>query len=75
MKLGFIASDIFVCIYIMITLFARVYVEPQLNGNYFISIAIGAFLMLLLWALVKVKFITPTWFGLMGDTRPSEEST
>ena len=68
-QLGHIASDVFVVVYIMATLFGRLYVEPQLSGNYFVSIAIGAFLLLFLWALVKSKFINPTWFGLLGEAK------
>ncbi len=67
LQLGHIASDIFVTIYIMLTLFGRIYIEPQLSGNVILSMAIGAFLLLFLWALVKSKIINPTWFGLLGE--------
>ncbi|MEO1514660.1 MAG: hypothetical protein AAFV95_06595 [Bacteroidota bacterium] len=67
LQLGPSSSDLFVCLYILATLFGRVYIEPQLAGNYLISIAIGAFSLLFLWALVKSKFISPSWFGLLGD--------
>ncbi|MEM9920551.1 MAG: hypothetical protein AAF990_20805 [Bacteroidota bacterium] len=72
LQLGHIASDIFVTIYVMLTLIGRIYIEPQLAGNFFISIAIGAFLLLFLWALVKSKFLRPTWFGLLGETEKQQ---
>lgn len=58
------ASDIFVVVYIAATLLMRFLVEPQLQGRYMISVALGGFALLFLWALVKSKFISPSWFGL-----------
>ena len=69
LQLGQKASDVFVVIYVVGTLFLRFVIEPQLSGRIFISIALGAFALLFLWALVKSKFINPSWFGLMGSTK------
>ena len=57
-------SDVIVAIYIAITLFARFMLEPQLQGNVFISLMLGGFALLFLWALIKSKIINPTFFGL-----------
>jgi|APTNR8051073442_1049403.scaffolds.fasta_scaffold00229_4 hypothetical protein len=61
---GFV-SDVFVTLYIAATLYLRFVLEPQLQGRYFISLALGAFALLFLWALIKSRFIRPTFFGLM----------
>ena len=58
------ASDIFVLIYILGTLFFRFAIESQLNGHLLASFGIGAFALLFLWALNKSGYIQPTWFGL-----------
>ncbi|MCW8848378.1 MAG: hypothetical protein OQJ81_00255 [Melioribacteraceae bacterium] len=63
------ASDIFVVIYILITLYVRFLLEPQLGGHILISIGIGLFALLFLWALSKSKIINPSWFGLLGKKK------
>jgi len=68
-KIGRKASDLLISLYIIITLALRLYLEPQLNGHYFISVAIGAFGLLFLWALVKSGLLNPSFFGLW----PGEE--
>ena len=67
--LGRKASDIFVIIYLAGTLLLRFVLEPQLGGHFLISIGIGLFALLFLWALSKSKIINPSWFGLLGDTK------
>lgn len=69
LQLGRKASDIIASIYIIGTLFIRLLLEPQLNGHYLISVALGAFGLLFLWALVKAKILNPSFFGLW----PGEE--
>ncbi len=63
-QLGRKLSDLFTTVYIFTTLAMRFYLEPQLNGHYLVSIGLGAFALLFLWALSKSKFITPSLFGL-----------
>jgi hypothetical protein len=63
--LGHKLSDLFIVVYVMATLFIRFMLEPDLHGNFIISIVLGLFSLLFLWALVKTKLINPTWFGLM----------
>lgn len=70
--LGRKASDVFVIIYILVTLYIRFHLEPQLGGHFLISIALGLFALLFLWALSKSKLIDPSWFGLLGD-RPERK--
>ena len=71
LQLGKKASDWFVAIYILATLFGRMWIEPQLQGHPFISIGLGIFALVFLWALYKIKFINPGWFGLKRETGAS----
>ena len=71
-QLGEKASDLFVIIYILTTLWLRFKLEAQLNGHFLASVGLGAFALLFLWALNKSKFINPSWFGLLGK-KPGNE--
>lgn len=57
-------SNIFVAVYAAATLYIRFVLEPQLQGRYLISIAMGVFAILFLWALIKSGIIRPTILGL-----------
>lgn len=57
-------SDIIIVLYLIGTLWLRFQVEPQLNGNSLISILVGGLALLFLWAMIKGKFLRPTYFGL-----------
>lgn len=67
LKLGSKISNLIVVVYVIATLLARFYLEPQINNNYVISILIGLFSLLFIWALIKIKFINPTLFGLNNN--------
>ncbi len=73
LQLGSRSSDIFIVIYLLLTLVARFLFEGQLRGNILISLAIGGMALLFLWALVKVKFLNPTYFGLLGTKEDDKE--
>lgn len=61
-------SAIFVTLYIVGTLFLRFKLEPQLQGVMWISLAMGGFGLLLLWALIRVRFCTLDYFTMRkGD--------
>jgi len=57
-------SNIFIVIYAALTLFVRIILEPQLQGQYLISIGMGAFSLLFIWALIKSGILRPTILGL-----------
>ncbi len=57
-------SNIFIVAYAALTLIGRIILEPQLQGQYLISIGMGAFALLFLWALIRSGFIRPTLMGL-----------
>lgn len=60
-------SDVFVTLYVITTLFLRIYLEPQLNGNFIISLGLGLFALLFLWALAKSKIINPSFLRTNED--------
>ena len=55
-------SNIFVIAYILGTMYVRFLIEPQLNGNILVSVGLGVFALLFLWALSKSKWITPSFW-------------
>ena len=67
------ASDWFVTLYVLATLWGRFLLESQLQGHSLISIGIGAFSLLFIWALMKSKFINPSFFG-MYEPHEQEEA-
>ncbi len=60
MRLGHKVSDFVAAIYIIGTLFIRFLIEPQLNGHYGVSIALGVFSLVFLWALIQSKVLNPS---------------
>jgi hypothetical protein len=56
-------SNLFVALYILGTLYVRFLVEPQLNGNTLVSVALGLFALFFLWALIKSRFLNPSFWG------------
>lgn len=59
LQIGKTASDIIITIYLLGTLLIRFFLEPQLQSSYIISIMLGLFGLLFLWALVKSKILNP----------------
>lgn len=68
-KLGNQTSDIFITIYVIITLFARIYFESIFRSNYISSLLMGFLTLFILWALIKIKFLNPAWFGLFNNKK------
>jgi len=66
-------SNIFVVLYVVVTLFVRFILEPQLQGRYFLSIGLGAFSLLFLWAMIKSGFIRPSLMGLHKFGSPPQD--
>ncbi|MEZ4950142.1 MAG: hypothetical protein R2769_03645 [Saprospiraceae bacterium] len=67
LRLSPVASDLFITVFVMATLYWRFTFESDIQGYFLISMGIGAFFLLFLWALVKVKFLNPSWFGLLDE--------
>lgn len=60
-------SDIFITIYVVITLFIRFKFE---HNNYavspLLSLVFGLCYVSFLWSLIKLKILNPNWFGLFN---------
>lgn len=63
-------SDIFITIYVVVTLYLRFSFE---HNNYAVSpalsIVFGLCFVAFLWSLIKLKFLNPNWFGLFGKKK------
>jgi hypothetical protein len=62
-RLPRIPSILFIIVYLMGTLFLRFVIEFQLQGAFLISLALGAFCLLFLWAMIRSGFLNPGWFN------------
>ncbi|MEM6319227.1 MAG: hypothetical protein AAF960_16260 [Bacteroidota bacterium] len=58
-------SDIFITCYLAGTLFLRFYLEDTLQGAYMVSMLVGVFGLLFLWAMIKGGILAPNYFGLI----------
>lgn len=69
LKLNPLASDIFISIYAIVSLFLRFKFESDTPISPVNSIVIGAGFVLIIWALIKLKFLNPNWFGLLNSKK------
>ncbi len=67
-----LASDIFISVYIVVTLFLRFNMEGSGQVSPMNSLFIGASFILMIWALIKLKILNPNWFGLFGKKTKSQ---
>lgn len=61
-----LASDIFISVYVVITLFLRFQLEGTGKVSPANSLFIGASFVVIIWALIKLKVLNPNWFGLFN---------
>lgn len=59
-----LASDIFISVYVVISLFLRFLLETKTQISAANSIVIGLCFVVILWVLIQLKFLNPNWFGL-----------
>lgn len=64
LRLNPLASDIFICIYAVLSLFLRFKFESENPISPVNSIVMGIGFVVIIWALIKLKFLNPNWFGL-----------
>lgn len=57
MKLNRTQSIYFVVVFGLLTMLGRFYIEPFLAGQYWISIAIGVYCLVILWGLTHKKVL------------------
>lgn len=56
-------SDIFILIYVSLTLFWRIQMEMTRPVGVLVSIITGIAFIMILYLLIKVRFLNPNWFG------------
>lgn len=64
LRLNPLASDIFICIYAIISLYLRFKFESENTVSPINSIVMGVSFVVIIWVLIKLKFLNPNWFGL-----------
>lgn len=65
-KINPLASDIFISIYVVGTLYFRIKIQIDLPIGPILSLLIGLFFVLFIWGLIKIKILNPNWFGLFN---------
>ena len=60
-------ADFILTIYILGTLYLRFNLEDSLQHHPILSICLGGIMLLLAWAVIKVKWLQPDYFGLLGE--------
>jgi len=72
LKLNPLFSDIFILIYVALTLLIRFKLENQVVLNPLLSLFIGFLFVIIIWGLIKIKFLNPNWFGLIKSKSKGE---
>lgn len=68
-QLNSLTSDIFISIYVVITLFIRFKFESTRNIDPILSLVLGLCFLAIIWALIKLKILNPNWFGLLNSKK------
>ena len=69
-RLNPLASDIFICIYAIVSLFLRFKFESKTTISPMNSIVMGICFVVILWVMIKLKILNPNWFGLFNPKNP-----
>ena len=69
LRLNPLASDIFISIYAIASLYLRFKFESESPISPLNSIVLGIGFVLIIWALIKLKFLNPNWFGLLKSKK------
>lgn len=62
-------ADILISIYLLTTLYFRFTMLDSMANYPIVSIAFGGISLLFIWALVKVNFLQPNYFGLLKNDK------
>ena len=62
-----LASDIFISVYIVATLYLRLKLENESSVSPLTSLVIGLLSVFIIYAFIKLKVLNPGWFGLFGS--------
>jgi hypothetical protein len=63
-SLGPLTSDIFILIYVAITLYLRFKLEHEILLSTTNSLLVGGVFVGVIWVMIKTKVLNPNWFGL-----------
>lgn len=69
-RLGPLASDIVIAIYVVVSLFLRFKFESKTPISPMNSIVMGVCFIVILWVFIKLKVLNPNWFGLFNSKKP-----
>lgn len=69
LQLNPLVSDIFICLYVLISLYLRFKFESEVYVSPINSILLGASFVVIIWALIKLKILNPGWFGLFNSKK------
>ena len=67
-----LASDIFIGVYVIASLYLRFLFETQIQISAINSVVIGLCFVVILWVLIKLKFLNPNWFGLFKPKKQNK---
>lgn len=70
LRLNPLASDIFICVYAIVSLYLRFKYENETQISTMNSIVMGICFVVILWVLIKLKILNPNWFGLFNAKKP-----
>jgi len=73
LKLGPVASDVVITIYVIVTLTLRMLIEMNANLSFINSLVLGISFLLILIIPIKLKILNPAWFGLLNLNRKNDE--
>jgi divalent metal cation (Fe/Co/Zn/Cd) transporter len=68
-QLNSLQSDIFISIYVVVTLYLRFQFENNSNIDPVLSIVLGISFVSVIWSLIKLKILNPNWFGLTKTSK------
>jgi Co/Zn/Cd efflux system component len=69
LQLNSFTSDVFISIYVVITLYFRFKFESTKNLDPILSIVLGLSFVAIIWSLIKLKILNPNWFGLFNSKK------
>lgn len=69
LRLNPMASDIFICVYAVVSLYLRFKFESKTAISPMNSIVMGICFVVILWVLIRLKVLNPNWFGLFNPKK------
>ncbi|OZV68686.1 hypothetical protein [Winogradskyella aurantia] len=67
LQLNGITSDVLISAYVVITLYFRFKLESEIATGPIESLVMGLCFVIIIWVLIKLKFLNPNWFGVFNS--------